>query len=350
MNRNASPSRALRAVVLVSASLFMPVAPTQSDTLNLNWKQLPPVPDRVGLAAPFAGVSGDALLIAGGANFPGQMPWEGGQKVWHDSIYVLPEPTGRWLSGFKLSRPLAYGVSVTTREGVVCAGGANAREHFRDVFLLRWVGGKIESKPLPLLPRPMANGCGAWAGGTECPDAINAMKVFWSLDLAATSPQWRELEPWPGPARMLAVAGVCDGDFFLFSGVKLKPDPAGKPVRRYLKDAYRFTPGRGWRPIADLPRAAVAAPSPAILRQGQLLIVSGDDGKLVNFEPKSAHPGFPREVLAYDPPGDTWRSLGGSPLSRACAPVVSWQGRAVIPNGEARPGRRTPEVWVLDSR
>jgi N-acetylneuraminate epimerase len=341
---------------LVSACLFMPVAPAQSDTLNLNWKQLPPAPDRVGLAAPFAGVSGDALILAGGANFPSKMPWEGGQKAWHDSIYVLTEPTGAWLSGFKLSRPLAYGVSVTTREGVVCAGGADAREHFREVFLLRWVGGRVESKPLPRLPRPMANGCGAWvggtvylAGGTEHPDATNALKVFWSLDLAAANPQWRELEPWPGPARMLAVAGVCDGDFFLFSGVELNPDPAGKPVRHYLKDAYRFTPRKGWRPICDLSRAAAAAPSPAILRQGQLLVVSGDDGKLVNFEPKSEHPGFPREVLAYDPHGDTWRELGDSPLSRACAPVVSWQGRAVIPNGEARPGYRTPEVWVLDS-
>ena len=346
----------LLAAGVASAYCFMSVAAAQSDTSNLNWKQLLPVPDRVGLAAPFAGVSGDALIVAGGANFPGKMPWEGGQKVWHDAVYVLTEPTGNWLSGFKLSRPMAYGVSVTTRAGIVCAGGADAREHFRKVFLLRWVGGRIETKPLPPLPRPMANGCGAWAGGTiflaggiERPDATNAMKVFWALDLATANPRWRELEPWPGPPRMLAVAGVCEGDFFLFSGVDLSPDPGGKPVRRYLKDAYRFTPGRGWRPIADLPRATAGAPSPAILRQGQLLVVSGDDGKLVNLEPKSAHPGFPRDVLAYDPHQDQWRSLGESPLSRATAPVVTWQGRAVIPNGEVRPGRRTPEVWALES-
>ncbi len=314
------------------------------------------MPDRVGLAAPFAGVSGKALVVAGGANFPDKMPWEGGQKAWHDSVYVLPEPAGAWLSATRLLRPLAYGVSVTTREGIVCAGGADARQHVRDVFLLRWVGGAIESKPLPPLPRPMANSCGAvagsivyLAGGIDRPDATNAMKAFWSLDLAAPKPQWRELDAWPGPARMLAVGGVCDGDFFLFSGVELSPDAASKPVRRYLKDAYRFTPGKGWRPLADLPRAAAAAPSPAILRQGQLLIVSGDDGKLVNIEPRSAHPGFPRDVLAYDPNGDKWQSRADSTLSRACAPVVSWQGRAVIPNGEVRPGRRTPEVWALDA-
>jgi len=350
----------------------------QAEASTLNWKQLPPVPDPIGFAAPFAGVSGDALIVAGGANFPGAMPWEGGQKVWHDSIFVLPKPDAKWLTGFKLPHPAAYGVSVTTSNGVLCAGGSDAREHFRDVFLLQWINGKIETRSLPPLPKPMANGCGAFvrntvylAGGTEKPDAKNAMKNFWSLDLAAAKPQWRELEPWPGPARMLAVAGIGqasrlspsenrkletgatpvlhDADsFFLFSGVELSGDTAGKPVRGYLKDAYRFTPGQGWKRIADVPRATVAAPSPAILREGNLLIVSGDDGELANFEPKSAHPGFPKDVLSYDPRADKWTQLGESPLSRATVPVVEWRGAAVIPNGEARPGRRTPEVWALD--
>ena len=44
----------------------------------------------------------------------------------------------------------------------------------------------------------------------------------------------------------------------------------------------------------------MAAPSPAVLRDARLLIISGDDGALASFEPKSRHPGFPRDVLAYD--------------------------------------------------
>jgi N-acetylneuraminic acid mutarotase len=246
-------------------------------------------------------------------------------------------------------------VSVTTPNGVLCAGGSDAHQNFKDVFLLSWRDGKIETKTFPPLPCPLANACGALmgnvfylAGGTETPDATNALKKFWSLDLDDTKPKWRGLEPWPGPARMLAVAGACNGDFYLCSGVELTGDATGKPVRRYLTDAYRFTPGKGWKRITDLPRAAVAAPSPAINYQNQLLIVSGDDGKLVNFEPKSAHPGFPKNVLSYDPLADTWTNLGDSPLSRATAPVVLWQNMGVILNGEARPGYRTPEVWGLE--
>src|SRR5580765_2448874 len=101
----------------------------------LTWHKLPSIPDRVGFAGSFAGVSDGALLVGGGANFPNKMPWDGGEKVWHDSLFVLPEPTGEWISGFKLPHAIGYGVSITTPEGVLCAGGADAHQHFRDVFL-----------------------------------------------------------------------------------------------------------------------------------------------------------------------------------------------------------------------
>jgi N-acetylneuraminate epimerase len=342
-------------IALLCLLSLMPVAPAKSESLKFAWKQLPRIPDPVGFAAPFAGVSGGALIVAGGANFPGAMPWEGGQKVWHDSVFVLTKPNGNWLTGFKLPHPLGYGVSVTTPDGVLCAGGSDAHQHFRDVFLLSWRDDKIEAKTFPPLPRPLANACGVLlgntfyiAGGIETPDATNALKIFWSLDLAEPNAPWRELEPWPGPARMLAVAGACNGSFYLCSGVSLTGDSAGKPVRRCLKDAYCYTPGKGWKQITDLPRAAVAAPSPAIDFKNQLLIVSGDDGELVNFEPKSAHPGFPKNLLRYDPLSDQWTNPGDSPLSRATAPVVFWKNRFVIVNGEARPGFRTPEVWGLE--
>jgi len=139
------------------------------------------------------------------------------------------------------------------------------------------------------------------------PTATTALKTFWSLDLDHLDGGWRELEPWPGPERMLAVAGVARSDFLLFSGASLRAGADGKPVRTFLRDAYRFTPGPGWRRLADLPRAAVAAPSPAIPRgDGALLVVTGDDGTKVDFQPVREHPGFPRDVLAYDTATDRW--------------------------------------------
>jgi N-acetylneuraminic acid mutarotase len=217
--------------------------------------------------------------------------------------------------------------------------------------------GKVTRKTLPNLPGPCANACGALvghmiyvAGGIETPTATTAMHTFWALDLAAQEPLWHELDPWPGPERMLAVAGSLDGAFYLFSGTKLSAGEDGKPVREVLRDAYRYTPAEGWKRLADLPRAAVAAPSPALAAGGKLLIVTGDDGLNMTFQPVEKHPGFPRNALSYDTGADAWAVIDNVPISRATAPTVLWRDRVVIPNGEVRPRVRTPEVWSVRLR
>ncbi len=144
--------------------------------------------------------------------------------------------------------------------------------------------------------------------------------------------------------RILPVVGTHAGVFYLFSGAKLSAGKDSKPVRKYLRDAYAYTPGKGWKKLADLPRAAVAAPSPAPVIGGKLLLVSGDDGTKVDFEPKAKHPGFPRDELSYDPKTDRWETTTTATISRATAPVVEWKGEFVIVSGETRPGVRTPEV------
>lgn len=323
--------------------------------IALRWRPLPPIPDREGFAAPFAGTSGGALIVAGGANFPDKRPWEGGTKHWYDSIYVLAQGSAAWRIAGRLPRPNAYGVGVSTSAGVVCVGGGDAQRHFRDVFELRWQDGQIVRTVLASLPRPCAFASGAMAGSTlyvagglEQPAATTCLNTLWALDLAQPSPRWQALPPCPGGERMLAVAGAAGKSLFLFSGVKLKPGPDGKPAREYLRDAWRYTPGQGWKRLADLPRAAAAAPSPAPwVADSRLLVISGDDGKKVGFKPETAHPGFPRDVLAYDVTGDTWSLAGEAPFSRATVPTAVWDQQVVIPNGEARPGYRSPEVWSL---
>ncbi|HEX5222605.1 MAG TPA: galactose oxidase [Verrucomicrobiae bacterium] len=330
-------------------------ATLQSAELALHWQQLPPLPDPIGFAGPFAGTSGGALIVAGGANFPDKMPWEGGRKVWYDTVYILDRTNGAWRGGFKLPRPLGYGVSVTTTDGVICIGGSDEKQHVRDVFLLSWKQGELKCNPLPPLPQPLANSCGAVvgntvyvAGGTATPDATNALKSFWALDLGKREVNWRELSPWPGPPRMLAVAASVGGSFYLTGGTDLAPDSKGQPVRTYLKDAYRFTPGVGWQRIADMPNPVVAAPTPAPVCNGSgFLVIGGDDGSLVNFEPKSKHPGFPKRVLSYDTKLEKWSVLGDAPVSRATLPTAEWSGLTVMPSGEAKPGVRSPEVRAV---
>jgi N-acetylneuraminic acid mutarotase len=326
-------------------------------TPQMTWNPLTSLPDHEGFAGPFAGTSGGALLVAGGANIPGDKWAEPFVKKWYDSIFVLTRPEAKWRTGFKLPRPLGYGVSISVDDRLICLGGSDSTTHHAEVFALQWKDGAITRKALPALPTPCANACGALvgrtiyvAGGIETPTATTALHNFWALDLDGQEPLWRELDPWPGPERMLAVAGALDGAFYLFSGAKLSAGDDGKPVREFLRDAYRFTPSEGWKRLADLPRAAVAAASPAPAVGSRLVIVSGDDGLNVTFQPVEKHPGFPHNALSYDTTTDAWTVLDGVPISRATVPVAEWHNRVVIPNGEVRPRVRTPEVWSLQLR
>ncbi|SEI58911.1 transporter, SSS family [Dyadobacter sp. SG02] len=323
----------------------------------LQWKSLPPLPDAVGFAGSYAGVSNNALIVAGGANFPGNAgPWGTAPKTWYDDIFVLENPSGSWKKVGKLPHAMGYGVSLTTPQGIFCLGGADGTRHYNQAFYLNWKDGRISTTNLPALPLPLAYASGALlgdkayiAGGTSAPSDTNALNRFWEFDLLKK--QWNELPPVPGNGRMLAVAGAQDGRFFLFSGVELHHNAAtGTTQRTYLKECLAYNPvSKTWKRIADLPNAVAAAPSPAYAAgQSHLLVVGGDDGTNAQrvMELREKHPGFRNEIMAYHSITDTWAPLGTFTGGQAAvtAPLVNWEGRLVIPSGEIQPGIRTPRV------
>ena len=262
---------------------------------------------------------------------------------------------GRMLESY-LDRSGA-GVSVSLDEGVACLGGCDTKRCYAECFVLLWRNGKLETESLPKLPTPCANSVGVLfngkiyvAGGIDRPDAASTLKSFYSLDLKNLPAGWHELDPWPGTGRMLATIGALDGSIYLFGGADLKPGAGdnAKPERVWLRDAFRYEVGGKWRRIADLPRVAVAAPSPApTLGQSQLLVLGGDDGAQVNAPPQS-HRGFRRDVLAYHAMANTWTTAGELPFSLVTTPAVVWHDRIVVPSGEARPGVRSNQVWAAE--
>lgn len=333
-------------------ALFVLMVVTTGSTAHTSERErLPAIPDKEGFAGSFAGASNGTLLVAGGANFPNKKPWDGGKKRWYDTVFVLEKPGGEWKLAGKLPRPLGYGVSVTHGEGIVCVGGSDFEQHFADAFRLEWRAGKLVTTKLPPSPKPVANGCGALvgdtlyiAGGQEKPDGP-ALKNVWCIDLSAHAPQWKEVEACPGAGRILAVASGFGGSFWLASGAELvtKGDTF---ERKYLRDAYRYDPGQGWTKVADLPRAAVAAPSPAPTDATGFFVLGGDDGTQLGVAPEK-HRGFAKSILRYDTKTRKWLEAGELSASRVTTPCVRWNGSWIIPSGEVRPGIRSPELWIF---
>ena len=315
-----------------------------------HWRRLSDLPDKIGVAGAFAGVSGGTLIVAGGANFPDAPPWEGGKKVWYDTIWALENPDGEWREAGRLPRPSGYGVFVSYPACLICLGGGDADRNHADVFTITLQNGKAVMAPMPSLPAPAANSCCAVvnrriyiAGGIESPTSTAALSTFLVVSPFGEKAKWQELSTWPGPARQLAIAGSCNGFFYLFGGTSLEPGADGKAVRRYLRDAFAYHPDRGWKRIADLPFPLAASPSPAVSVDGKMIIFGGDDAP--SADPKT-HRGFRDEILEYDPGANTWRIIGRMPAPRATAPVVCWNGGYVIVSGEVRPGVRSREVWM----
>lgn len=319
---------------------------------SFNWSELPNIPDNVGFAGSFSGVSNNALIVTGGANFPdGGAPWTGSKKVWHDRIFALDNPKGEWKVVGQLPNSLGYGVSVTWKDDLIIIGGSNEDKHFSEVMVLHYNGSSIDFKKLPNLPEPIANSTGAILGntlyilgGTSGHSSKESEKNFWALDLDDQQAEWKILDSWPGPSRMLAVAGTQNDALYLFSGAQLD-----NGQREYLIDAYKYTVKDGWTEIASLPKSIVAAPSPALTADpNNIVIFGGDDGTMALSDPKS-HPGFSTDILSYRISTDAWDTIGKLPnLPPVTAPLITWEDKIVILGGEIRPSVRSTKVLFSD--
>jgi SSS family transporter len=363
----------------------------------LDWSELPELPPKQGeaiqpgLAGAFSGIHNDALIVAGGANFPRPV-WET-NKVWHDDIYVLVKSEGscpdeasyHWITGFKLDKPIAYGSSVSTSHGVVCIGGNDPEKTYSEVFLLQWDPEKkeITSTSLPSLPRTCAYSSAAMiedkiyvAGGTVGLGLETAMKNFWLLDMSkldgAGRLMWKKIVSWPGPSRAFAIAAAQHNGktdcLYVISGRRMKEDDT---QIQFLTDVYEFTPAayepekydaetntymgkvNPWRKRSDVPRCVMAGTGIG-LGQSHIVVLGGADGSLFHKadELKDDHPGFPKEALMYHTITDTWTSAGAIPLNHVTTTAVRWgtdpvSDPIIIPTGEIRPRVRSPKVWQV---
>lgn len=342
---------------IANCSLLQASEVTGNSKEYLSWKSLPDLPESLGVAGPFAGISNDALIVAGGANFP--KPYWGMDKQWLSDVWVLEKTDTdyKWHTGFNLDKPLAYGMSATTQYGLICMGGADANQCYSDVFLLNWDKGNkiILKEPLPALPITCAYGSATVikdiiyiAGGQSSSGLDSAMNNFWSLDLSKKGTDefgWKQLASWLGPARAFNITvaqhnGEADC-VYVISGRRQTEE-----MVEFLTDVYEYNPiTASWKQRASSPKSVCAGCAVAI-GQSHIFVFGGADGSLFGKadELKDDHPGFPKDIWAYHTITDTWVKAGQMPQTHVTSTAIAWNNEYLVVSGEVRPRVRSPKI------
>lgn len=357
------PASALFAFALLLFAAFGSPATAQTQTA---WEALPPVPDDVGFAGGFAGVSGEALVFAGGANFA--PPVFENDKVWHDRVFVLAAPDGEWVEAGTLPRPLGYGMSVTYEDELICIGGDDSEQAYAEVFALKWDGENLTTRELPALPEPVAYGGAALIGSTVYVVAGQTGKSIetatnrcYAMDLAADEPAWERLPDMPEDAGVRAfnfVVAQHDGQgdkLYVFGGRRFLE--GGVLDLEFLGDCWAFDPASDtWSKRADSPVPLMAG-SAIRFSQSHVLVTSYADGSVLTAMIDSGiptaeydHPGFPRTLYTYHTITDAWAPAGEIPegaANQVTTTAVQWGERIIVPSGEVKPRVRSPKVWSV---
>ncbi|KKB59804.1 sodium:solute symporter family transporter [Parabacteroides goldsteinii] len=306
----------------------------------------------IGVAGAFSGFIGNTLVIAGGANFPEAMPWEGGTKEWWNTIYYIDakDSSATWeIAEEVLPDSRAYGLSVELPGGLLCIGGCDSIQCYKDVFLIRKKNRQIElSLSWPALPVPLANATGALlnnciyvAGGQVSMKEQAATGHFYKLDLSDLKKGWQELATWPGEPRGYAVSAVqsdgFDKCFYLFSGRNYQTDGTVK----VLTDGFVYNPRmKSWKKLdRQFPVMAGTALPTGI---NHILLFGG----VPQLIPGSAdHPGFDNRVRLYHTITNTLVEREISPYILPVTTSIAKKDNAFyITSGEVKPGIRTPEI------
>lgn len=367
-------------IIIVCFCLVFTSAAQKKYEPPITWKQsgvLPVQPNgliHMGLSGVVSGVVGDQIIIAGGNNFPEGLPWEGGIKKYYKRVFVYNNQKDTLLntSTFNLPANVAYAAVAQLKDGIFYAGGENENGPLSSAYFIKKSKSQsFEIIELPSLPIAISN---AVAVATE-----NAVYVLggankegvsnkvWKLSLNNFKKGWTAQASMPQPTAFSAAA-IANEHIYIMGG-RCKE---ANGISKIYKEVYAFdVENNFWEQKASLPETVSAACAVAI-DNNKILFIGGD--KIVVFHEvemlaakiaattdttikkeltvvknnlQKTHPGFSKDVLAYDATLNKW-----SPYAQLnfTAPVTTsaflFNHKILLPVGEIKPGIRTPYIWV----
>ena len=362
----------------------MPAVAQSKKVISIEWKtiaELPPFREQsksIGVAGPVVGIINNKLIVAGGANFPDKMPWQGGKKIYYNNISIFnkeKEQVFQEKIQNSLTSNIAYAANCITPLGVVYAGGENELGLSDKVYLLQWdeASNNLRQTKLPDLPVETTNGSLVcidntiyFLGGETLTNTTNQ---FYSLNLIKINQGWMTLPVLPKPlSNMVVVAQYLDGQkqIYLMGGRAKQKNG----ISDFSSDVYSFDIHlKIWDKKKSLPYP-LSAGTGAVFSEKYILLFGGDRGErfnkveqtisninlekdelrkenLISIKNKllESHPGFSNEILLYNTQKNIWLSNGFIPFNTSVTTnLVQWGDEIIIPSGEIKAGVRTPRI------
>ena len=370
---------------------------------EVKYQSLPPleVSRGEGVSGHFAGVINNHIWVAGGSNFPDLPLTHDGKKKFYNDIYRLSDanaPKAVWEKVGEIPYRLAYGVSVTTPQGMVCIGGSDGKKSYDEVFLLHEdAKGKLEFHNLPALPIALDNMAGAYgngyiyiAGGKHNNQPSNA-----AFRLKFPGGQaWEKLPDYPGKSRIQPCAAVQNSAygpcFYLVGG--FSPSSSSHKAHIHTDGWCYNDKNRKWTSIAPIepqghPKSMALIGATAISSGYSHIVFIGGVNQHIfkealdrpleillleerikyqnsdllkerlasikrDYDKYLDHPTdwykFNNELIIYHTITDTWVTESHSPLlARAGAALIPYGDSWVYINGESKPGIRSADVTQI---
>ena len=367
-------------ILFFCISFFLRVSAQDVYPSPITWKDAGVLPatakgkGNFGLSGVVAGALNQQIIIAGGNNFPEGYPWEGGVKKYYDQVYVYNvngDTVTMADSSVRLPSKVAYAAVAGLHNGIFYAGGENEKGPLTNVYLIQKNSKNgVAIVNWPDLPEALTN---AVAVATS-----NAVYVLggatkngvsdkvWAIYLNDIKAGWKYVSTMPQPTAF-AAAVFAQGQVYLMGGRKKGADGISEIYNQVF--AWNIA-NNSWSkkaPLPDVVSAATAVPLP-----DQILFIGGDKGVVfhevemlaskiavtndlvvknnlteIKNKLQQTHPGFSKDILAYNLATNTWRSFAQLTVA---APVTThafiFNHKIILPAGEVKPGVRTPLIQL----
>lgn len=324
-----------------------------------------------GVSACFAGILGNNLIVAGGCNFPNTAASEGGKKKYYKDIYITNAngDMSGWEHIGSMPEPMAYGVSLQTKESLFIIGGNNENHALSSFFRLYYNrNGILNLDTLPSLPCTLDNMAGALCnnsiyivGGYS--DGKPSTAVY-TISLKSIKKGWRKVTDIPGNPRIQPVCTAVKGKLYIWGGFF----PNGE-LSEVATDGWMYdTKHDKWKVLPSPTNSvgeSITLSGGTSTALNNNIICTGGVNKAIFLDAisgkyqltsKSEYMNHPIEwykfndlILIFDTKSNQWKqnTKRSSSFARAGATAIRYDKIILLIGGELKPGIRTSSIITI---